>query len=340
MPAPVAPAPDEAQNRQLVQQMAMQGAAAARQAPQIGSAPEAMQTAMQRSAGINAPANFNATQTGTIQNPYTRADTQLAANNAGAGGVLGSISSSTRDYLQQAQGGVDLQREISRRAVQQIMQQHELETQQTQVQKLKTQADLAAAKAESDPNSIESQIRALTLKKQLSELQAGDKQTSPAAAKDISKKTNIPEPQIKQYESIPWYQDTAPTLFADAVKANVNAEQFAAGVNLAVQTAIDNGQVSPADGNNLASVIYQQYAPMLPGYTEPAPIQVPAPPRTGPGSGGTSPATTSTLPAAQQQALRLAAGAGQVLPTPATVSLTKTDIKAIQKAAKAPSKRK
>jgi hypothetical protein len=138
----------------LVQNMAQYGAAA-KQMPQgpppIGTAGQALATATARAAGVDAPQTFQDTQAGVIQNPFTRADATLATQNAGNAGVAAA-------YGQQAQPGQDnqalsLQQEITRRAVQSQMAQHENDALAASASKLNSQAAITKALEENNPHS-------------------------------------------------------------------------------------------------------------------------------------------------------------------------------------------
>lgn len=274
MTAPMTASPQEMANRQLVQNMAMQGSVA-KQAPPIGTAPEAMQTAMARSAGINAPANFNATQAPTIQNPFTRADAQLAADNSGAGGVMGAINSSTADYMQQAQGALPLQQEITRRAVQQLAQQHEFDSQKLALDKLNIETQMAEARLKNDPNSPQYKLAQLTAqndyKKATQEAADLALPQSPTSVADTSKMTGLTPAAINSFQSLPNYTTWAGTA-KQMGKDGFTADQWASQAYLIAQQQKDlGGDANPiktnADVSALAHSLTATFGPMFHGFS-------------------------------------------------------------------------
>lgn len=275
MADPLPVAPDEAVNRARVAAIAQGGMSAAQQVPGIATAPEAMQTAMARSAGINAPDAFNATQVGTIQNPFTRADSQLAADQGGAAGVLGSINSSTQDYLQKAAGGLDIQKEITRRAVQQLASQHEFDAQDLEIKKLEATARLADAKARNDPNSPAYQLAQMTAQNDLAEQRARkadlERPQNPATVSETSKMTGLPAGIINNFQSLPNYATWAGTA-KELGKAGFTADQWASQAYLIAQQqkalgGADNPIKTDADVSALAHTLTAQFGQMFPNFS-------------------------------------------------------------------------
>lgn len=266
---PVAPptgaGPNEAANRQLVQQMAVQGAAAKMQAPSIATAPEAMQTAMARSAGVNAPSQFNATQVATIANPYARADSQLAADQAGVGGVLGAVSSSTANYEAQARAAAPLQQEITRRAVQKMLSDQKNDARKASLDERRMALEEKALALEEDPNSPENQLKQRKIKQELADM---NKPTGPASSKDIEMRTGIPAATQTAYESNPWYKANVSAIFQAAEEQNLSFDQFSAVVagEVAEAATVAENQIDKSAVADLTRMITQQYGQMLPGY--------------------------------------------------------------------------
>lgn len=360
--APQPPAsPDEGATRAYVQAQGQMGSQA-QQAPSIATAGDAMQTAMARSAGMNAPSNFNATQVATIQNPFSRADSQLAANNAGAGGVLGAISGSTRDYLQQAEGGLNLQKEITKRAVQQMLEQHKFDA-----EKLANDREEIAWKreqqkhdrevwlAEQDPNSPAGKQKKLDAENALYAAQhqhdENALQHNPSSAQQIAGQTGRPIDAIETVRAMPQYASLGATA-NDLAQAGFTAPEYASmAYQSAVQMAVDG--VIPQDSvGNLAHILYASFGPTFPGY-DPSLAHDPAPT----GGRGMNPVqaaitagavprpsalpptgTTAAMQAhlAEQQHIAEAEAAG--LLTPQTVSMSETDKKKLKGKTKNPKK--
>lgn len=348
--------PAEAANRQLVQQMAMQGAAAKQQAPQLATAPEAVQTAMNRSAGVQAPEAFNATQVPIVQNPYTRADAQLAANNAGAGGVTGAINSSTANYLQQAQAALPLQTEMTKRAVQKALSEEQLTSMQHEVGMARAAADLAAIKAEADPNSPAGKLKILEAQNAYTEAQRKQAdlalQNKPSTPDQVSKQTGLDVGTINAFQALPTYPkyiDAANTL----ANAGYTAQDYASIAYSQAQQAVESGEIPKEQLDAFAHFLVAKMGPTMPEYSvslaggpsSGPPVQGGMPGLTAPLPGGGTPGTMqgyneamtrlgNAPPAvgsqaaahiAEQQHIAEAERAGVL--TPATVSMSETDAK-------------
>lgn len=292
MADPLPVAPDEAVNRARVAAIAQGGMSAAQQVPGIATAPEAMQTAMARSAGMNAPDAFNATQVGTIQHPFDRADSQLAANQGGAAGVLGSINSSTQDYLQKAAGGLDIQKEITRRAVQQLAQQHTYDADKLALDRENIAAQREANRIANDPNSMANRIKKKEEENKWAELNTKPLAKSAAPAQQIQARSGLAPDTQKQIAAQPWFKSQVlradgegivdstlavkgdANYFRTAVEDNVATgvkrynDALAAGKDPAKIIEEDPLALNPANAPGTIALIYETYGPMFPNYQE------------------------------------------------------------------------
>lgn len=271
-------------NVALVQAMGTQGSAAkapvnATAPPDISNQNAATATALARAAQVHAPEQFNATQAPVIANPYIRSNAILGAQNAGNAGVASAYAN--QEVPGTGNNAVDLQQEITRRAVQQQVAQH-----QTDVEKLN--ADQQSAQHQQWDTAAKAYDTASTLglpvpdwaQKVLGSsnggLVTGQPSNTPATPEVAIKDSGLAPDAYEAAVTSPAFSSSmkgATSVQAIADDARKSKRTFHEFVNnlkadLSAPSA-DGSYTPPANLNDVITAAIATYGPMFKGYKSP-----------------------------------------------------------------------
>lgn len=313
-PGPAAPPVDaaEAAKRADAVSMALHGTLGPEQAPAAPGAPQTPQQAavgqaLGRGAQIGATAPVQQYAATQAQQPYTWANQQRAADNAGTQSLLGAINTSTDAYLKNIQAAAPM--DANRTSA--LVKQAELDFQDKQEQRALSKKQLLVANKQADADLLKLGAAA---------------GTTPVTV-DIAAKTAGVKPDVlKQQMGSQMYGSVLDQAIRFADKGMSQAE-FNAWIDENVvgvdYTLLDeNGKPTIVDDNGkpitvpgmpkeMGDFLKIRYGPIMSQYNAGGTGVVPAsarPPVAGP------PSTKSTLSKPQQTTLINAARAGVVLP--------------------------